>query len=249
LGHSYTETVIEPTREAQGYTLYTCNVCGYSYKDNFVEYVPVPIFTVSDATGYRSKQIELKISVVDNPGIAAFVMGFDYDKSALTLESIVIESALGGMTVINKKAVWLGNGNLAFEGDFITLIFTVNADAAVSDYTVGLICSEGDIVNDNEDYLDFKTVCGTVTVKQIETAKKAHTYTDNYDATCNECGAERTPADHVYDDDQDTTCNECGAERVTYTPGELDGEEGVTAADAIYLLYYTLFGASRYPLA
>jgi len=35
------------------------------------------------------------------------------------------------------------------------------------------------------------SVCGTVTVKQTETPKKAHTYTDNYDATCNECGFER----------------------------------------------------------
>ena len=47
---------------------------------------------------------------------------------------------------------------------------------------------------------------------------------------------------HVYDNDTDKECNECGFVRELYTPGDLDGEEGVSSNDAIYLLYYTLFG-------
>lgn len=35
-GHNYTSKVIAPTLIAQGYTLYTCSVCGDSYKDNYV---------------------------------------------------------------------------------------------------------------------------------------------------------------------------------------------------------------------
>ena len=31
--------------------------------------------------------------------------------------------------------------------------------------------------------------------------------------------------------------------------GDLDGSETVTAADAIYLLYHTLFGEARYPVS
>ena len=34
--HNYTTTVIEPTCEEQGYTLYTCD-CNYSYKDKYVD--------------------------------------------------------------------------------------------------------------------------------------------------------------------------------------------------------------------
>ena len=35
-GHSYTENVVAPTYEAEGYTEHTCTVCGDSYRDNFV---------------------------------------------------------------------------------------------------------------------------------------------------------------------------------------------------------------------
>ena len=33
--HTFKETVVEPTYEAQGYTLHECTVCEYSYKDNY----------------------------------------------------------------------------------------------------------------------------------------------------------------------------------------------------------------------
>jgi len=36
-GHSYTAAVTPPTYTEQGYTTYTCTVCGDSYKDNYVD--------------------------------------------------------------------------------------------------------------------------------------------------------------------------------------------------------------------
>lgn len=36
-GHTYTSEVIAPTYEDGGYTLYTCSVCGDSYKDTFTD--------------------------------------------------------------------------------------------------------------------------------------------------------------------------------------------------------------------
>lgn len=38
LGHSYQDTVVEPTPESDGYTEHTCEHCGASYKDNYTEY-------------------------------------------------------------------------------------------------------------------------------------------------------------------------------------------------------------------
>lgn len=34
--HHYEETVVAPTCEEKGYTIYTCKDCGYSYRDNYV---------------------------------------------------------------------------------------------------------------------------------------------------------------------------------------------------------------------
>ncbi|MBQ3074877.1 MAG: SUMF1/EgtB/PvdO family nonheme iron enzyme, partial [Clostridia bacterium] len=53
---------------------------------------------------------------------------------------------------------------------------------------------------------------------------------------------------HVYDDGEDLICNVCGYERPPYTPGDVDGVEGVTSDDAIYLLYHILLGGDRYPV-
>ena len=52
-----------------------------------------------------------------------------------------------------------------------------------------------------------------------EIADKAdHVYDNACDATCNVCGATRTPSAHVYDHACDTTCNVCQATRtISYT--------------------------------
>lgn len=35
--HEFTTTVIDATEKAQGYTLYTCTICGFSYRDNYTD--------------------------------------------------------------------------------------------------------------------------------------------------------------------------------------------------------------------
>jgi len=35
--HSFAKEIVAPTYESEGYTVYTCSVCGYSYKDNYVD--------------------------------------------------------------------------------------------------------------------------------------------------------------------------------------------------------------------
>ena len=62
--HSYEIVVTPPTAESEGYTTYTCSICGYSYNDNFVpalgyDYtvsfsVPAGIGEVEDMIGNRT---------------------------------------------------------------------------------------------------------------------------------------------------------------------------------------------------
>ena len=46
-----------------------------------------------------------------------------------------------------------------------------------------------------------------------ETRETSHTYDNDCDAECNVCGEERTVGDHKYDNDCDAECNVCGEER------------------------------------
>ncbi len=43
VGHKYVDQVIAPTATEKGYTLHTCSVCGYSYKDNYTDVKPQPV--------------------------------------------------------------------------------------------------------------------------------------------------------------------------------------------------------------
>ena len=42
-GHKYVDQVIAPTATEKGYTIYTCSVCGHSYKDNYTDVKPQPV--------------------------------------------------------------------------------------------------------------------------------------------------------------------------------------------------------------
>ncbi len=47
-GHKYKDSVVAPTKTAKGYTLHTCTVCGYEYKDKFTDPIaedPKPVHT------------------------------------------------------------------------------------------------------------------------------------------------------------------------------------------------------------
>ena len=39
-GHTYQDTVVEPTAEAEGYTEHTCWRCGDSYRDSYTDKLP-----------------------------------------------------------------------------------------------------------------------------------------------------------------------------------------------------------------
>ncbi len=62
---------------------------------------------------------------------------------------------------------------------------------------------------------------------------------------CSSCQQKINEGAHVYDNDADMQCNICGASK--YTPGDLNGDEGVTQDDAIYLLKHT-FRPNSYPI-
>ncbi|MFR8334891.1 MAG: hypothetical protein ACLU9S_23085 [Oscillospiraceae bacterium] len=59
LGHEFTETVVAPTCEADGYTQHTCSRCDYNYRDQFTEatghqYQTVKTAPTCTAAGYTT---------------------------------------------------------------------------------------------------------------------------------------------------------------------------------------------------
>jgi hypothetical protein len=85
--HTYTSVVVKPQFGVQGYTLYTCSACGYSYKDNYTDaltYLPGDI----DGTG--------TVDATDAETILKYITGHDVE---------VVEDALdvNGDGVVNIR--------------------------------------------------------------------------------------------------------------------------------------------------
>ena len=57
LGHSYEKVVTPPTQTEQGYTTYTCSVCGYSFVDDYTE--PVTGYEVSGTVTSFGKETDV----------------------------------------------------------------------------------------------------------------------------------------------------------------------------------------------
>ena len=63
----YKETVTPPTYDAQGYTIYTCDVCGYSYKSDFTDKLERP---AEKPTVKPTTPINPPVSNSDLPSVA-----------------------------------------------------------------------------------------------------------------------------------------------------------------------------------
>ena len=126
------------------------------------------------------------------------------------------------------------------------------ASCVVDGYTGNVYCSgcdqrlqSGEVIY-CKGYHNYDNDCDTNCNTCGEHRNILHTYSSDCDNTCNVCPAKRSPlANHVFDDAEDLYCNDCGTTK--YTPGDIDGVEGVTDRDAVHLLYHT-FLPDLYPV-
>lgn len=125
-----------------------------------------PTIRVSSITAKQGETVTLKVSISDNPGINTFTLGFDYDSAKLLLTNVSVEPKLGGQFVYSKKAVWFNNSDLSYNGDILTLSFTVLSSASTGDTSVAVTYKEGDISNYNENNVNFNLVSGKIRIEK-----------------------------------------------------------------------------------
>ena len=76
--HTYTDTVVSPTLESEGYTIHICSVCQHEYKDNFVDKLT---YTVGDTDGNEGVKWETPLTVYDKDGNYTAHCNMLYQKS------------------------------------------------------------------------------------------------------------------------------------------------------------------------
>ena len=123
-----------------------------------------PTVWVESVTAKAGDTVEVKAHIENNPGIMAFVFGFEYDTSRLELLNAETIPAFGDDSEYIRKLVWLGDEDSTYNGEFILLTFKVLEDAKPGDSAVHIVCGEGDVCNYDEEDVYFTFVDGTVTV-------------------------------------------------------------------------------------
>lgn len=127
-----------------------------------------PTITVSSATVNAGDEFELVVAFENNPGINTFALGFDYDKTKLTLTNVELNENLGGSFAYKERAVWLNNKDIKYNGEVLTLKFKVLDSAKGGETKVKVTYSSGDISNYNEEDVSFKVEPGTVSIGSNE---------------------------------------------------------------------------------
>ncbi|WP_028510321.1 leucine-rich repeat domain-containing protein [Ruminococcus sp. NK3A76] len=112
-GHKYTEKVVKPTYDAQGYTLHTCSVCGNSYKDNIKTKLTRTSIAKAKITGLSNKTYTGK-AITQKPvvklGSKTLKSGTDYTVSYKN------NKAMGTATVtITGKGAYTGTAKATFK--------------------------------------------------------------------------------------------------------------------------------------
>jgi hypothetical protein len=120
---------------------------------------------VSSETAKAGETVQVHVYVENNPGVMAFVYGFDYDTTRLELADVTVPVATwGGSFEYSRKIAWIGDQDMAVNGEMMTLTFRVLTDAQPGDAAVKVICTEGDVCNYDEEDIYFAYVDGKVTV-------------------------------------------------------------------------------------
>ena len=134
LGHSYDAVVTDPTFDADGYTTYTCSVCGDSYVDNIVPALVavatadgVKYTSFAEALANGSEIVLLADIALDAPVVITGTVVIDLNGFTLSYESTVMGEAM----ITNR-------GNLTINDGVGTGVINYNyVGAADSSYSKG----------------------------------------------------------------------------------------------------------------
>lgn len=136
-----------------------------------------PTLSVSNVSASAGENnVEVTVSVQNNPGILGMVLSVAYDESALTLTDASIGDAVKDTLNMTKpgefksqcRFVWDGEQiqkKDVHDGSIITLKFSASKSAAAGRYPIDIFFNDGDIVDNELKQLDFGVVNGSVTLK------------------------------------------------------------------------------------
>ena len=148
-----------------------------------------PAFVVSTAEAAPGDEVTLTVSMVNNPGIAAFGLIFEYDEDVLDWTSVTKGNISSGMwdVGVNETEIWFDADNFYEDVVILNLTFTVKEDAPAGTSVVTLSYDPEDVCDEDLENVYFAVIAGGVTVMGTEHTHSLTATTANA-ATCTEAG-------------------------------------------------------------
>lgn len=172
--------------------------------------------SLDNVTALPGQQVDINVTLTENPGITGLRFFVAYDKEALKLERAVYTKIGGGGLAAVKldinPFVLLWNVSMyefTETGVMATLTFSINEGASVGDYPLRLTWGKGDCIDFDLNNLDVKISGGNVHVDYNgSNCSHKHTHKDTtipstctsagkYDVVCNACYTKVGEGDHA----------------------------------------------------
>lgn len=184
-----------------------------------------PTIRVGSVEAAPGDTVTVEVSLENNPGIMAFVLGIEYDETRL--EKVKFShTGLQGLWALSENAVWVGNEDDDYEGLFLKLTFQVLEDAPAGEAAVSVTYDEGGICNYNEENVDFTVVSGGVTVSGNGGESAAEPEEEDAPEPTEAPRATEAPDDGGNSDINDSADSEAAAETAAFAE-----EDAISAPD------------------
>lgn len=128
-----------------------------------------PSFVVSSASANPGEEVELTVSLANNPGIASFEYTVVYDETVLEWTGVTKENLPGTWDVkVGEAVTWLDADNHMENGVITTLKFKVKEGASAQTSEVTITYDPDDVFDQYEQNVTFAIVPGGVTITATE---------------------------------------------------------------------------------
>lgn len=127
---------------------------------------------IVDTVKTNDKEVVVKVSAVNNPGLLALLLKINYDESALTLKKVENGSTMTEYTFTGPKnlksgcnAAWniIEVPENVVDGEVVLLHFEVNKDALIGSHNISVTCFDGAFNSDYET-VDFDIINGSIII-------------------------------------------------------------------------------------
>ena len=134
-----------------------------------------PTISVDSVTAKAGDQVQVAVSLKNNPGILGMTLRLTYDESAMTLTEVTRGTALSEMTNFTKPRD-LGSGcqfpwaaevvepEDATNGDILILTFSISNSASAGNYGVSMTYDNGAIIDNDLMPVDVTIRNGSITI-------------------------------------------------------------------------------------